>query len=123
MAPENWSDAEKGKLRRSFQGEALKSPDERGALQRLEEPSAALEVDVAELRQRKQTDEAKQGVAWWVKSRSVVTDQWVGEKLAMKSRTNVHRAVNAFRDTTDAKRKAIKRKLVEKTMQRVERKE
>lgn len=68
---ERVGDAAKGKLRRSFQGEALKSHEERGALQRLEEACAALEVD----------------------------------------------------NTTDAKRKAIKRKLVEKTMQRVERKE
>lgn len=103
--------AAKGKQRRSFAGEALKLHDERGAIKRLDEACATLEVDVAELRQRKQTDEVKQGVAWWVKSRSVVPDQWLGEKLAMKSRTNVHRAVSAFRNAADARRKAIKRKL------------
>ncbi|MFO1490519.1 MAG: transposase [Kiritimatiellia bacterium] len=100
-----------GKKRRSFQGEELRTHDERAALKRLEEACAALQVSVEELWQRKQTDEVKQGVAWWVKSQSVVPDEWVSAKLEMRSRTNVHRAVSAFRKATDAKRKAIKRQV------------
>jgi hypothetical protein len=91
--------------------ETLSETCERTATKRHEEACEALEVELIDLWGRKQTDAVKQGVAWWVKSQSVVTDEWVSGKLEMGSRTNVHRAVSAYRKATDAKRKSIKHKL------------
>jgi len=101
----------KGKKRRSYHGEALRTHDEREGLRRLEQACSALDVTVPELWKRRQTDAVKQGVAWWIKSHSIVTDEWVSGKLEMRSRTNVHRAVSAYRHATDRKRKTIKRVL------------
>jgi hypothetical protein len=50
-------------------------------------------------------------LAWWVKSQSVVSDEWVCEKLEMGSRTNIHRAVRAFRVANDRVRSNLKSEL------------
>ena len=66
---------------------------------------------ISDLWSRRQSDPIKQAVAWWVKSRSVVGDEWICRELQMGSRSNVHRAVEAFRKTNDATRAEVKAKL------------
>ncbi len=70
-----------------------------------------LGVTLPELWGRRQSDATKQALAWWVKSHCVVTDAWLSTKLEMGSRTNVHRAVKAYRIAADRHRKSLKLKL------------
>ncbi len=100
-----------GRKRASYRDEGLRLHDEREAGRALEEAAARVGVAVRELWGRKQTDPVKQAVAWWVKSRSIVSDEWVSAKLEMGSRTNIHRAVQAYRAPRDATRRKLKAKL------------
>ena len=47
----------------------------------------------------------------WLKSRMVVGDEWIVARLAMSHRSNVSRAVSAFRDPSDAQRKKLRKSL------------
>ena len=85
--------------------------DEREAIRLLEEAASQFGVAISELWSRRQTDPVKQAVAWWIKSRSVVSDEWVSARLEMGCRTNVHRAVRAYRAPTDRARSGLKSKL------------
>ena len=101
----------RGRRRASYRREGLHLHDEREAVRLLEQAGTQLGVSVSALWSRKQTDPVKQAVAWWVKSRSVVSDDWVSAKLEMGSRTNIHRAVRAFRAIRDPVRAKLKSKL------------
>lgn len=101
----------RGRKRRSYRGEGLAAHDERAAVRRLDQACKEVDVALPALWGRRQTDPEKQAVAWWVKSHSVVSDDWLCAKLEMGSRTNIHRAVQAFRAATDRGRRNLKRKL------------
>lgn len=101
----------RGRKRASYRSEGLQLHDKRAAGRLLNQALEQVEERLSGLRKRKQTDPKKQAVAWWVKSRSAVSDAWLSAKLKMGSRTNIHRAVAAYRDASDSFRKAIKRKL------------
>ena len=100
-----------GRRRASYRDEGLRMHDEREAVRLLEQAAARFGVSISELWGRRQTDPVKQAVAWWVKSQSVVSDEWVSEKLEMGSRTNIHRAVRAFRVANDRVRSNLKSEL------------
>lgn len=101
----------RGRRRASYRREGLHLHDEREAVRLLEQAAMQLGVSVSALWSRKQTDPVKQAVAWWVKSRSVVSDDWLSAKLEMGSRTNIHRAVRAFRALRDPVRAKLKSRL------------
>jgi REP element-mobilizing transposase RayT len=101
----------RGRRRASYRREGLHLHDEREAVRLLEQAATQLGVSVSALWSRKQTDPVKQAVAWWVKGRSVVSDDWLSAKLEMGSRTNIHRAVRAFRVIQDPTRAKLKSKL------------
>jgi REP element-mobilizing transposase RayT len=101
----------RGRKRRSYRPDGLSLHDEREAIRRLDEATRILKIRLPELWARRQTDPLKQAVAWWVKSVTVVGDEWVCGKLEMGSRTNVHRAVTAFRSPADRMRISLKKKL------------
>ena len=101
----------KGRRRESYRDEGLRRHDEGVATQLLNEAAVRLGVSRSELRRRKQSDPVKQAVAWWVKHKTVVGDAWICEQLDMGCRTNISRAVSAFRDERDTARYQLKRKL------------
>lgn len=90
-----------GRRRDSYCSEGLSLHDERAATEQIRAACKALKATVTSLRKRRQNDPLKQAVAWWVKSRTVVSDYWVCEQLAMGNRVNVSRAVGAFRAPED----------------------
>lgn len=100
-----------GSKRESFRREGMARHDEQAARRLLEASVSCLDVSISVLRSRRQTDPIKQAVAWWVKSRSVVGDEWICRQLQMGSRTNVHRAVAAYRQPSDAVRTKAKAEL------------
>ena len=101
----------RGRKRTSYRGEGLRLHDEREAIRLMEDAVSRLGVSISELWSRKQTDPVKQAVAWWVKSRSTASDEWLCAKLEMGSRTNIHRAVRAYRAAGDPIRAKLKSKL------------
>jgi hypothetical protein len=62
-----------------------------------------------ELAGLRQSDPRKQGLAWLLKSRTVVGDEWVCRRLQMGDRSNVSRAVAAYRGRNDRDRARIHR--------------
>ena len=104
-------DAVRGKRRASYVSAGMQQHDEREAGRLLKKALTRTEVSLAELRRRRQTDTLKQGVAWLIKSRTVVGDEWICRKLDMGTRTNVSRAVQAYRSPGDRARRRLKRKL------------
>ena len=103
--------AAQGKKRESYRNEGMCRHDESEAVKLLEQATRRLKVGSAELCRRKQTDAVKQAVAWWVKSQSVVSDEWLCERLEMGSRSNIYRAVARYREDFDEEAQAIKAKL------------
>jgi len=101
----------RGRKRASYRREGLQLHDERAAVKLLEEATQRLGVSLADVWGRKQTDPVKQAVAWWVKSQSVVRDEWLSGKLEMGCRTNIHRAVQAYRAARDPLRARLKKRL------------
>ena len=100
-----------GRRRASYREEGLRLHDEREAIRLLEQAASRFGVKIRELWSRRQTDPVKQAVAWWVKSRSVVSDEWLSAKLEMGSRANIHRAVRAYRAPRDQVRSRLKSEL------------
>lgn len=97
-----------GRRRESYGTEGMRLHDERAAERLLGQACALLSVAPEDLRRWAKNDAAKQAIAWWVKSRTVVGDEWLCSRLGMGSRVNVSRAVCAYRDPQDADRIRLK---------------
>jgi len=66
-----------------------------------------LGLEEAEAVELRQSDPRKQGLAWMVKSRTDVGDEWICRRLRMGDRSNVSRAVAAYRAPMDRERSRI----------------
>jgi len=82
--------------------------DEYAAEKLLKEVLARLQTTLETIQRNRQNDPRKQAVAWYVKGRTVVGDEWICRRLEMGSRSNVSRAVNAFRVPEDGVRRGLK---------------
>ena len=101
----------RGRRRASYRSEGMRTHDEREAARLLKDSCKALGVDLPDLRKRRQTDVVKQGIAWYVKSRSTIEDEWICRKLEMGSRTNIYRAVSRYRIAETPSIRNIRKKL------------
>lgn len=97
--------------RSSYAGEGLRGHDESEAAKLLKRGLHQLELTPKQAVKLRKADARKQALAWLVKSRTVVGDEWIVEQLAMGHRSNVSRAVSAFRDPGDIQRKQLREKL------------
>ena len=97
-----------GRKRASYKGAGLRAHDERQAASLLAAGLDRLGLAPAEVGALKQSDPRKQGLAWLVKTRTVVGDEWIGTRLRMGDRSNVSRAVAAFRAPVGMERKRIR---------------
>lgn len=98
-----------GRKRDSYRGDGLHAHDEKEA-EKL--PGWGLErlgMRREEVVLARKNDPGKQALAWLVKSRTVVGDEWICEHLDMGDRSNVSRAAAAFRVPSDHQRKQLKR--------------
>ncbi|VGO20675.1 transposase [Pontiella sulfatireligans] len=100
-----------GRKRESYRNEGMRRHDESEALRLLSQAITELQTSLSDLKGMKQSDPVKQAVAWWVKSRSVIGDEWLCNRLNMGARSNIHRAVARYRKESDAGVRAIKEKL------------
>ncbi len=103
------SGAAEGRKRESYERVLMEKHDRRTAAGLLEVGLRAIGMTKSEARLLRQNDPRKQGLAWLVKSRTVMGDEWIQRELEMGHRSNVSRAVSAFRSATDATRRRIKR--------------
>jgi REP element-mobilizing transposase RayT len=100
-----------GKKRASFTGEAVRAHDERMAEQLLKAGLVALGMTLSEARSLRQNDWRKQGLAWLLRSSTVVSADWVIRKLALGHPSNVSRAMRAFQAGQGNAAAKIRRKL------------
>ena len=70
---------------------------------------ARLKVTLDEVKAARQNSSLKQGLAWLVKSKTVIGNDWICRELEMGSRTNLSRAARIYRAPKDRDRKRIKR--------------
>ena len=68
-------------------------------------------MSLEELMLAKKSDVRKQALAWLIRGRTVVGDAWIIEHLGMGDRSNVSRAVQAYRAPGDGERKKLMKKL------------
>ena len=97
-----------GRQRVSFSKEGLQMHDECAAEKLLKEVLARLATTLVTIQRNRQNDPRKQAVAWYLKGRTVVGDAWICRRLEMGSRSNVSRAVMAFRSPDDSVRRRLK---------------
>jgi hypothetical protein len=86
-----------GRNRESYSSCALRRHDETEAARLLEAGLKRLGLTQEEARHLRQNDLRKQGLMWLVKSRTVVKDAWLQGELATGDRSNISRAVAAYR--------------------------
>ena len=89
----------------------LQKHDEKEAEGLLEWGLKQVGMTLEELLVAKKSDARKQALAWVIKSRCVVGDAWMIEHLKMGDRSNVSRAVQAYRAPEDAERKKLMKTL------------
>jgi putative transposase len=92
-----------GRKRESYSGAAALAHDERMAEQLLQRGLVALGLSLNAVKTLRQNDPRKQGLAWLLRTATVVAADWVSARLGMGHRSNVSRAVrkidNARRGT------------------------
>ncbi len=98
------------KKRESFSGEELRAYDESAARKLLESGLSALGETPGSVRPMRCNDPRKQALAWLIKRNTMAGDEWVTRELDMGHRSNVSRAVSAFRSESSRTR-LLKRKL------------
>jgi hypothetical protein len=101
----------KGRKRASYTGEEVRGHDESEAQRIVERGLDALGMELPKLRPLRQNDPRKQALAWLIRTRTIVADDWITQHLDMGHRSNVSRAVGAFRSARDAQRRRLKRTL------------
>ena len=94
--------------RASYAGAEMQLHDEKVAESLLVKGLKALAVELEQVQAMRKIDPRKQGLAWLIKSHTVVGDQWVGQRLRMGDRSNISRAVNCFRNPKDSERQRVK---------------
>lgn len=101
----------KGKRRESYAGEVLKRHDTAEAQRILESGLERMGLKLVDVRGLKQNDPRKQGLCWLVKSQTVVRDEWIQAALTMGDRSNISRAVSAYRQESTKEVRKWKRRL------------
>jgi putative transposase len=99
------------KKRESFTGEELRAYDESTAKKLLKSGLRALGETLGSVRPMRCNDPRKQALAWLIKGNSMAGDEWVTRELDMGHRSNVSRAVSAFRSESSRTISRLKRKL------------
>ena len=90
-----------GVRRSSLSGPAVQAHDETVALSLLEQGLSALGLNKCDLQGLRKHDPRKQVLAFWIRSRTVVSNRWLSEHLHMGHESNVPKAVRSVRESTD----------------------
>jgi REP element-mobilizing transposase RayT len=102
-----------GKKQGSFGGRMLAEHNEKRAKELVNVARRTLEMTAKDLQNLRKTDTRKQGVAWLIKTRTVMTNDWIDRELNMGSRTNIYKAVQAMENARTSEAKKLKKMLVD----------
>jgi putative transposase len=97
------------KKRESFSGDEMRAYDEGAARRLLESGLVALGETPSSVRPMYCNDPRKQALAWLIKRNTLVGDDWIIRQIDMGHRSNVSRAVRAFRTESSPAIKRLKR--------------
>jgi hypothetical protein len=97
-----------GRQRASFSKTGMQFHDEKAAEKLLKNILARLQITLEKVQRLRQNDPQKQAVAWCLRRKTIVDDAWICRRLEMGSRSNVSRAVMAFRSPVDSIRRRLK---------------
>lgn len=86
--------------------------DEREAEKMLSRGLERLQLEARNLEDLKKSDERKQALAWWVRSKTTVSRRWLAERLSMGHEVNVAGAVARFSSPRDIATKRTKKTLI-----------
>lgn len=101
-----------GRKRSSYsESESLRAHDESEAAKLLSLGLGLLRLTLEQVIPLAKSDARKQALAWLVKSRTVIGDDWVTSRLSLGHRSNVSRAVSAYRAPTDSQRRKLRKLL------------
>ena len=100
-----------GRKRASYHAGALRAQDEVQAVRLLSDGLERLGLSAAAVVKLKQSDPRKQALAWLMKSQTIVADEWIAARLQMGDRSNISRAVSAFRSPADRERRRLRKLL------------
>lgn len=90
-----------GKRRDSYADPALGAHDELAAANLLAGALEVLGLAVADIRQLRKNDPRKQAVASMLRTKTVVSNAWICEQIAMGDDSNIRRAVARIRETKE----------------------
>ena len=82
-----------GKHRDSYSGEQVKKHDEREAQRLLSDGLVKLKLDAADLPNLKKGDERKKVIAWAIRRKTSVKNEWIAQQLHMGRASNLSRYV------------------------------
>jgi REP element-mobilizing transposase RayT len=101
-----------GRKRGSYRpSESLRAHDEGEARRLLAAGLRQLELTLAEAVELRKSDPRKQALAWLMKSRTVMSAEWIIRRLAMGHRSDVSRAVSASRTPKGAQCRKLQKLL------------
>ncbi len=98
-----------GRKRESYAGEQLLRHDQGHAKRLLDRSLARLDLELGQVRAMKKNDVRKQAVAWLLKSRTSVGNEWIRDTLQMGDRSNVNRAMRRFELSADRESNHLKK--------------
>jgi REP element-mobilizing transposase RayT len=101
-----------GKKQTSFGGRIIASHNEERAEELIRKCRGILGISAAELKAMKKTDPRKQGIAWLIKTRTVMTNEWIDRECNMGSRTNIFQAIKVMENARKGKIGKIKKQLL-----------
>ena len=99
----------------SMGGEVVREHNESAARQAIAEALVALNLDAKALPGMKKTDGRKRAIAWWVRTRSTVSNRWVAEALHMGHAMNASASVRLVREAKGNDLARMRRRM-EKTL-------
>lgn len=100
-----------GRKRASYRREGLGAHDEKEALRLLAGGLDRLGLTANTVLSLRKTDPRKQALAWLIKTRTVMRDEWLVARLQMGHRSNISRAVSLFRTSSDRERNRLRKLL------------
>ncbi len=100
-----------GRQRASYHAGAMHAHDDIQAARLLSDGLERLGLSTAVMVKLKQNDPRKQALAWLIKSQTIVADEWIASRLRMGDRSNISRAVSAFRSPADRERRRLSKLL------------
>ena len=92
-----------GKRRESYSGEPVKKHDEREAQRLLDEGLMKLKLNTTDLSELKKGDARKKVVAWMVRRKTSVRNEWIVQHLHMGRASNLSRYVKEVNEATEGK--------------------